>query len=74
MLQAQDRPVIQANIVSLKREVQALLDDPACPAQVQVVAEEVLRRAKAGLPQDPSHGHILQQYAARRQQQDRWGK
>ena len=74
MLEAQDRPVTQVNIVSLKCEVQALLDDPACPAQVQVVAEEVLRRAKAGLSQDADHGHILQQYAARRQQQDRWGK
>lgn len=68
------RTVMQANIVNLKREVQALLDDPECPAHVQVVAEEVLRRAKAGLSQDADHGHILQQYAAVRQQQDRWGK
>lgn len=54
-------------------EVQRLRDEGA-PKQVIDVAEEVVRRHAARLPQSPDHRDILFNYARRRAEQDRYGK
>lgn len=57
----------------LANEVQRLHDEGA-PKQVIAVAEEVVRRHAARLPQLPGHYEILFNYARKRAEQDRYGK
>lgn len=54
--------------------LQALEVDEDTPVHVLNAARQSVHRARLGLEPDPDLGHILQEYARTRQEQDRYGK